>query len=195
VIQDELEEQTITYLLIRPIPRWALYTVKMLAAVTTTVVLTAIFTAITYAAIYVGVKRGGEHAIARCFHAIGIHCLAVMTYCCLFGLFSLFTKRALVMGILYTAIFEGLLANLPLSVRLITVIYYTRIIAYRTMTFPANTATEAWQLDIANDPKLLEYPDVSTCIWVLLISSLVFTMLGAIICSRREFYVKTPEKN
>ena len=39
------------------------------------------------------------------------------------------------MGILYAAIFEGVLANLPLSIRLLTVIYYTRIIAYRTLTF------------------------------------------------------------
>ena len=28
-------------------------------------------------------------------------------------------------------IFEGLLANVPLSVRLLTVMYYTRLIAYR----------------------------------------------------------------
>lgn len=39
------------------------------------------------------------------------------------------------MGILYAAIFEGLLANLPLSIRLIKVIYYTRIIAYRALPF------------------------------------------------------------
>ena len=40
MIQDEQEEQTITYLLIRPIPKWALYTFKLLATLTTTVVLT-----------------------------------------------------------------------------------------------------------------------------------------------------------
>src|SRR5947209_4341195 len=31
IIQDEQEEQTLTYLLIRPIPRWAIYGVKLLA--------------------------------------------------------------------------------------------------------------------------------------------------------------------
>src|SRR6266513_3123035 len=36
VIQDEIEEQTLTYLLIRPLPRAALYVTKLLAAVLTT---------------------------------------------------------------------------------------------------------------------------------------------------------------
>ena len=54
IIHDEQEEQTITYLLIRPIPKWALYVVKLLATLTTTIVLTAVFTALTYAVVYVG---------------------------------------------------------------------------------------------------------------------------------------------
>jgi hypothetical protein len=48
---------------------------------------------------------------------------------------TLLTRRALVMGILYMAFFEGLLANIPMGVRLVTVIYYTRLIAYRSMAF------------------------------------------------------------
>ena len=66
--------------------------------------------------------------------AAAIHSLAVVAYCSLFGLMSLLTKRILVVGILYTAVVEGLLANLPFGIRLVTVIYYTRLIAYRTMT-------------------------------------------------------------
>ena len=54
IISDEQEEQTITYLLIRPIPKWAIYIVKLKATLTTTVVLTIVFTLLTYAAIYVG---------------------------------------------------------------------------------------------------------------------------------------------
>src|SRR5262249_27179029 len=32
MIQDEVEEQTLTYLLVRPLPKWAIYVVKLLAA-------------------------------------------------------------------------------------------------------------------------------------------------------------------
>jgi ABC-2 type transport system permease protein len=201
MIHDEQEEQTITYLLIRPIPKWALYTVKLLATITVTVFLTVIFTTLTYVAIYAGHSSGTENIAERCFYACAIHSLAVMTYCCIFGLMSLITKRILVLGILYIAIFEGLFANLAFGIRLITVIYYARLVAYRTLPFifptpygPENFSAEAWQLDVRSDPNLLDHPKTATCLMVLLIGSLVCTILAALLCSTREFYVKTAEK-
>jgi ABC-2 type transport system permease protein len=202
MIQDELEEQTITYLLVRPLPRWGLYVMKMLATLTTTVVLTVIFTAITYAAIYIANTTDAATVVRRCTQAAGIHALAVVAYCSLFGLISLITKRSLVVGILYSVIFEGLLANMPFSVRLLTIIYYARLIAYRTLPFiettpqgTTNFSAEAWQFNVRADPGLLEHPSTSACIWTLLIASAVCTLIGAVICSRREFHVKTPESN
>jgi ABC-2 type transport system permease protein len=47
--------------------------------------------------------------------------LTVITYCCLFGVMSLFTRRTLVLGFLYAALFEGFLANRPFSVRLLSI--------------------------------------------------------------------------
>jgi ABC-2 type transport system permease protein len=201
MIQDEQEEQTITYLLIRPISKWALYTVKLLATMTATVLLTIVFTSLTYAAIYAGADSFGENIPLRCLKACAVHSLAVIAYCSLFGLMSLLTKRILIVGILYIAIFEGLFANLAFGIRLITVIYYARLIAFRTLAFilptpygPQNFAADAWQLDIQNDPKLLEHPQIGTCLLVLLIGSAVCTIVAAFLCSRREFHVKTPEK-
>src|SRR5437764_13246543 len=81
IIQDEQEEQTLTYLLVRPIPRWAIYVVKLLATLTTTVLLTTIFTALTYAVIYVGSGASLAEAASRCLKAIVIHDLAVVAYC------------------------------------------------------------------------------------------------------------------
>ena len=135
IVQDEQEGQTITYLLIRPIPKWAFYLVKLLATVTMAIVLTAALTALTYAAIYIGGDTAGHDIPLRCLKALSIHALTVAAYCCLFGLISLLTKWTLVACILYTAVIELLLANLPFSIRLITVIYYARLIAYRSMEF------------------------------------------------------------
>lgn len=200
MIQDEQEEQTITYLLIRPIPKWALYAVKLLATLTTTVVLTAVFTALTFAAVYVGGDAGGENIPLRCLKAVGVHSLAVAAYCCVFGLMSLLTKRTLVVGILYAVIVEGLMANLPLSVRLVTVIYYARVIVYRAMAFviptprgPQDIAAEPWRFDAA-DPALLEHPRLATCALVLAGGGLACAAVTAWLCARREFHVKTPEK-
>src|SRR5882757_2809104 len=47
MILDEQEDQTFTYLLIRPIPKWAIYLMKLLATLTATITLTVIFTALT----------------------------------------------------------------------------------------------------------------------------------------------------
>src|SRR5262245_55899005 len=165
IIQDEQEEQTITYLLIRPIPKWALYTVKLVATWTTAVALVCVFTILTFAVIYVGADAHGENVPLRCLKAVAIGGLAVVAYSSIFGLMSLVTKRTLITGILYIAVVEGLLANFPFSIRMLTVIYYTRLIAYRTMSFVVagpngieNIAAEAWQLDVRQDPNLLEHP-------------------------------------
>lgn len=201
IIEDEQEDQTITYLLVRPLPKWAIYVVKLLATITATVTLTAIFTSLTFAAVYVGGGVPIEEWSVRLFKTAGIHCIAVTAYCCLFGVVSLLTKRALVIGVVYIAVIEGLLANLPFGIRLITVIYYARIIAYRTLSYVAatphgeeNIAAEAWQLNLRDDPELLTHPLLSTCFLVLILGSIVCTALGAWICSQREFHVKTPEK-
>jgi ABC-2 type transport system permease protein len=203
MVQDEQEEQTITYLLVRPLPKWAIYVVKLLATLTLTVALTAVFTALTYAVIYVGAPPPPGGAVARCLKAAAIHSLGVVAYCSLFGVLSLLTKRTLVIGFAYAVVIEGLLANLPFSIRLLTVIYYTRLIAYRVLPFVIelpggdrieNMSGEAWQLHVEDDPQLLAHPQLGTCIAVLLIASVACTIVAAWICSRREFHVKTPEK-
>src|SRR4029079_9671815 len=47
MIQDEQEDQTLTYLLVRPLPRWAVYVTKLLAVVFIAGLFTAAFTALT----------------------------------------------------------------------------------------------------------------------------------------------------
>jgi ABC-2 type transport system permease protein len=112
----------------------------------------------------------------------------------------LVTKRSLVTGIMYIVVIEGVLANLPFGIRLMTVIYYTRLITFRTLEFVIptphgahNIAAEAWQFDVAKDPGLLEHPQLATSLIVLIVASLLCTVLAAFIFTRREFHVKTPE--
>jgi ABC-2 type transport system permease protein len=200
IIQDEQEEQTLTYLLVRPMSRWAIYLVKLLATLTTTVVLTAVFTAMTFAAIYAGGETSASDVVKRCLAAMSVHGLSVAAYCCLFGLIGLHTRRALVAGILYTALIEGLFANMPFGLRFITVIYYARVIAYRTLDFKfaehgrkEDLAAAAWQFDVKTDPTLEGHPTLSNCVLILAIAGLACALLGALMCHRREFHVKTPE--
>ena len=202
IIQDEQEEQTITYLLIRPIPKWLIYCDQDGCHVDDDRVAGNRADRAHFAAIYLQSETEVTTAVLRCAKAAAILSLAVIAYCSLFGLMSLFTKRTLVVGILYTAIIEGLLATFPLSLRWGTIIYYTRLIAYRTLDFVVtwprgeedDIAAAAWLLDIETDPTLADHPQLSTNILVLVGASIVSTALAAWLCSRREFHVKTPEK-
>jgi ABC-2 type transport system permease protein len=202
IIQDEQEEQTITYLLIRPIPKWLLYWIKMAATWTTTVLMVIMLVALTFAAVHTGAETDGATALLRCAKAAAILSLAAITYCSLFGLMSLLTRRTLIVGILYAVIIEGLLATFPLSLRWGTIIYHTRMIAYRTLDFVVtwprgredDVAAAAWMLNIETDPTLSEHPQLATNILVLVGASVVCTAFAAWLCSRREFHVKTPEK-
>jgi ABC-2 type transport system permease protein len=197
IIRDEQEEQTLTYLLIRPIPRWAIYTVKLLATLTITVILTSVFTALSYVALFAGSDTAWDEVFLRCLKTIALHDLAVIAYCCLFGLVSLLTNRTLIFGIVYTVLNEGLIANLDFGIRLITVIYYCRTIAYQSMPFKVtehghthDLAADAWQIDPKAAAAMMS---IQTCILVLVVASLGFTAIGSMLCARREFHVKTPE--
>jgi ABC-2 type transport system permease protein len=199
VIRDEQEEQTLTYLLIRPIPRWAIYSVKLLATLTTTVLLTTIFTSLTFVAIYVGSTAELSEVSLRCLRTIAVHDLAVIAYCCLFGFVSLFTNWTLVFGIVYTLIFEGLIANLDFGIRMITVVYYCRLIAYQSLPFKItdhghteDLAADAWQFDTKSTSNMVS---IQTCVTVLLVASVVLAAIASLLCARREFHVKTPDAN
>jgi ABC-2 type transport system permease protein len=203
IVQDEQEEQTITYLLTRPTPKWLIYVIKLAATWTTTVVLVITLTALTSVAIYAGTDADISEWALRSSKIAAILSLAVITYCSIFGLMSLITKRTLIAGVIYTAVVEGLLANLPLSLRWGTVLYHTRIIAYRTLDFVASwpegrqedPASGAWSLNADTDPTLAEHPTLRTSMLILIGTSIVCAALASWLCTQREFHVKTPEKD
>ena len=64
VIRDEVEEQTLTYLLLRPLPRRALYVVKLLAAAIVSILLTVFFAAVTLAVIEYLAGKGDNPSLA-----------------------------------------------------------------------------------------------------------------------------------
>jgi ABC-2 type transport system permease protein len=201
IVHDELEEQTITYLFVRPIPKWEIYLAKLLSTLTTTSLLIAICTSFTFIAIYAFANSPGEESIVlRCLKVDGMMALAAIAYSCIFALISLLTRWTLVAGIVYTVVIEGILGNLPFAIRLITVSYYFRIIAARSLDFNIveggrtfSPIADSWNIDIKKDPHLLEHPTLQTCILVMLGASLVASVLAALIFSFKEFRVKTPD--
>lgn len=185
IIQDDVEEQTLTYLLLRPIPRWALYLVRLSAAVLLTAVLVALFTAATYAVIaFTGRTPITAAAAERIVKTAGLLALAEIAYGALFGLLGLLLRRSLLLGVGYIVLFEGLLASLDTVARRMTVMYYFRVLVLRVLD--ADHAKD-WSIDLTRAPA------ASTCVWTLLSAAAVMAVVGALVFSGREFRMKTPE--
>src|SRR5207248_6362188 len=77
VVSDEVEEQTLTYLLLRSMPRWAIYLTKLLATWCVTTFLVAVATTALYACVYWGTPElWGDVFPARVARAVGVMALA-----------------------------------------------------------------------------------------------------------------------
>jgi ABC-2 type transport system permease protein len=192
MIQDEVEEQTLTYLLLRSIPRWALYITKALATVCLTALLIAIATLALYAACFWGTPEFADVMAARAPRAAALMALAQVGYCALFGLLGLITRRTLIAGVAYIVAVEGVLANLNFVGRSLTVVYYVRTLIVRWLPFPEMTLRRKlteWDLDLDVEPS------AERCLLILLGFGVVVTLVSALWFARREFRVKTPEGN
>jgi ABC-2 type transport system permease protein len=184
MIQDEIEDQTLTYLLIRPLPKWAIYVTKLLATVLMTFLLASAFTVLTYLAIYVGsADLAGKIFPTRIVQTAGLLALAIWSYCSLFGCLSLFIRRSLMVGVIYIVLFEGLLANIDFMTRRFTVMYYIRVLRGRWLN-----------LGVADTGlNLKDAPEGGTCVAILVVVSLLVTGLATLAFASREFRMKTPE--
>ena len=184
MIQDEIEEQTLTYLLIRSLPRPVIYVVKLAATLFVTAAITAVFTLIAYAVVYRSAPSDVWNRLPdEALKTIVAMCLSLAAYGSLFGLISLFVKRTLVLGVAYIILFEAVLANVDFTIRKVTVMYQFRVLTVRWLALDAKD----WNIVLADAP---------TATWAALnltIAAVVLTVLGALLFAGKEFRVKTPE--
>ncbi len=186
MVQDDIEEQTLTYLLIRPIRRWAIYLAKLVGTIVSSWFRAAIFTVGTLLVIHWGADNlAGVVLRKRAVIVVGLLALALAAYAAIFGWLSLVVRRALVIGAIYIVVVEGLLGSIPFMVRELTVIYYIRVLSVRWLDVPGAD----WSIDPA------EAVSASTCVIVLAAIAGSFAALGAFTFRTREFRVKTPEGN
>lgn len=189
-IQDEVEEQTLTYLLMRSIPRWAIFVVKILATFCVTTVLVSLCTIATYSSIYAGTPGFSTDILAgRLPLVLAITALAQFAYCAIFGLIGLMARRSLVVGLIYIVVIEGVFASMDFILRYATVVNYVRTLFMRWLTLPAPIISDMneWNL------KLETAPTAAQCVQRLVLTGVVGIILGAWWFARSEFRVKTPE--
>ena len=190
IVSDEVEEQTLTYLLLRSVPKWELYLAKLLATLCVTVTLVAVAVLALYAAIYAGAPGFFDEVLPRAGKAVAVAALAQVGYCALFGFLGLFTKRSLIAGIGYIVLVEGVLANLDFVGRALTIVYYVRTLTLRWLGLPQEHLRryqEAWGMT-----DLDKLPSAGECVLTLAAFGVVVSVLSALWFARKEFRVKTP---
>jgi ABC-2 type transport system permease protein len=184
MVQDDIEEQTLTYFLIRPIPRWTIYLAKLLGTFVVTAIRAVIFTLATLVAIYWGEDGLIRPVLTeRAPIIVALVALSLSAYVAIFGGLSLWVRRSLVVGAAYIVIFEGVFSNIDFVIREATVMYHIRVLAVRWLDLPGVD----WSIDLSTAPA------ASTCLIVLLTVSALFAAFAALTFGMREFRVKTPE--
>jgi ABC-2 type transport system permease protein len=184
MIRDEVEGQTLTYLLIRPLPRPSVYAAKLLAAWLVSAGLAAVFTTAAVAAVHWGADGfWGEILPKRAAQVAGLSALSLMVYVALFGMLGLVVRWVLPLGVAYTVLFEGVFANIDFAVRRLTVLWYVRVLSGRWFGLDV----DSWSIDLNTAPSANE------ALWTLVAAALVMAVGAAVAFGAREIRMKTPE--
>ncbi len=185
LVQDEVEEQTLTYLLMRPVPRPLIYLTKLAAAILVSAAIASVSSILLQLTIHwddpnrltIALDRGGKLA--------GAFSLGLLAYNALFGLLGLAMKKPQGVGVIYIVVLEGVLANIDFIFRRFTILYYVRVLMLRWLGMDG----KRFNVDASVAPSNAE------CIFTLIGIAAVLGVVGGIVFASREFRVKTPEAN
>jgi ABC-2 type transport system permease protein len=185
MVQDDLEEQTLTYLLVRPVPRWLIYLTKLFATMLVTSTVIAFFTLFTFTTMYIALNaKFDSNFFMLAAKTVGLFTLCQIGYCGVFALLGMFTRRALIAGVAYIFILEGVLGSMDMIFRWGTIIFYFRVLVLR---LNEQIMAPDWSINMKTAPE------ISTCIFTLLGIGVVLAIIGAIFFTYKEFRMKTPE--
>ena len=129
----EIEDGTAVYLLAKPIPRSRIIIGKLLAAWLVTAVLVLVS---GLGAAAIGLWGRSDAGILPGF-GIGL-ALGSLVYCALFVMLSVATSRALIAGLVYVFIWEGVINGLFAGTRLLSVRHYTLGVAGGLVDLPSD---------------------------------------------------------
>lgn len=197
MIRDEQENQTLTYLFMCPIPRWAIYLCKLLAAILVAWVITILCMALVMMTLWYGSSVTTEHSwMTRWVALIPSIGLLIAANAGLFGLLSVLLRPSLIIGVIYIALFEGFLANYPFILRKFTSVHYFQCIVCNWIGeqyYYYDGFRRAKALDWAIAREVI--PESQECVITLLSIFLVSTLAAVYVFTTREYRMKTPEGN
>jgi ABC-2 type transport system permease protein len=122
-IGTEIDEGSVVYLLLKPVPRRTVMLAKMLVAAAATTAITA------PAALISGFLLLGGTAPGLLVATVAATLLAAILYAVVFVALSVFTGRALVVGLGYVLVWEGFVTSLLPGTRILSIREYALAVA------------------------------------------------------------------
>jgi ABC-2 type transport system permease protein len=182
LIADEVDDKTITYLFVRPIPRSAVLVGKYLAYLITTVFVVLPSVVI----LYLLVVPLGHGALAESFPALvkdlGLLGVGLASYGALFALIGAFFKYPLVTGLVFAFGWEQIALMLPGYLRRLTLAYYLQSLVPHAMPQDGlGTALQALFRDVPSPLMSLAW---------LLGCTVVFLALAGRVVERKEYVLE-----
>jgi ABC-2 type transport system permease protein len=143
---SEIEDGTAVYLLSKPVARSQVISAKLVAAWLPAVLLALLSTEISAAIALQG--TGGASILVGFTVAIA---LGSFVYCCVFILLSVLTSHALIAGLIYVFLWEGVVTELFSGTRIFSVRQYTLGVA----DLIADTSQRTFEANLSGVPALV----------------------------------------
>ena len=159
----EIEDGTAVYLLARPIPRYEIVISKLLPA---WIISAALVAASMFISGVVGLWGEPMKEIPLAFAIATI--AGSLLYTAVFLALSIYTGRALIIGLIYVFVWEGLLTNLLPGTRLFSIREYTRALADAM----SSTSAAEWEARLGGVQALILMVAVGTIAIILAIRRL-----------------------
>lgn len=131
---NEIEDNTLPYLILKPISRLRIVIEKFLGVVAVAGPLILAGLALTFLLAFRGQAGDNLRMLGAIAAATGA---GIVTYAALFLLVSLFISRALLAGIIYSLVWESLLGRFLPGLRLISIRHFVESIAVRVLDDPS----------------------------------------------------------
>ncbi|MFT3881071.1 MAG: hypothetical protein QM703_15590 [Gemmatales bacterium] len=177
-----------------PHPPLALYLSKLLAAILVGWLITMVCMGLVMFCLWAGSPHQAPTSwVARWLALMLPTTLLIAANAGLFGLISVLLRPALIIGVVYIALFEGFLANFPFVLRKFTSVHYFQCIVVNWIgkDYSVDGRNNAVEWAIIKEVV----PETQECVIILLCIFLVSTLLAMYVFTTREFRMKTPEGN
>ncbi len=131
-ISEEMEGRTAVFLITRPVSKLGIAFGKWLIAAVCTV--SVLFLSLVVFNLVLGSKVEGEGLLtdlAPFYRYAAACCAGALVYTAVFSALGAWVRKALLVGLLITSVWEVVVANVPAPVQGATIMYYCRVILVR----------------------------------------------------------------